>query len=239
MAKFYSSSAGIFILLSSLIGLNVEAAQEPSIKLLDDQFSEQYSTNVPVSGRVLAGIAINSDILPGLSIFIPHTNDNEQICMRVLSRDGTYSSLNQYQVPNNLKEGFQSVEYPSEFMDVISSFSESDLAVLAYSGQCKDNPVNELYLSARGEPKNSDKVTIFVSSGRSEVFLRIPNENSTTDMIRCKRIQQGKRTGYDTQCHIGLSKLLTGKNEISLIRRKSGRMLPSVKFSILYSRSIS
>jgi len=235
MAQRNFLSIAKLVLLILLISLNAKAAKEPSLKLIDSQFSEKYSTNVPVSGRVLAGLAINSDQLSGLSIFIPTSNDNEQICMRVLSRDGTYSSLNQYLVPKSLPSGFQSVEYPSDFMDVITGFSKSDLAVLAYPGQCKGNPVNQLYLAARGVAKRGDTATIFVSSGRSEVFLRVLNKNETSGMTRCKRIQQGKRTGYDTLCHVDLSKLLNGKNDISLMRRKSGRMLPSVKFSILYS----
>ncbi|MFC1520329.1 hypothetical protein ACFL6Z_11525 [Pseudomonadota bacterium] len=155
-----------------------------------------------------------------------------------MSRDGTYSSLNQYKPQVETNSGFQSAEYPTEYLDLLAGFDEQDLAVLSYPGQCEGNLVNQVYVSARGEVSDdNDEVTIFVSSGRSDVFLKLPNTKSGAETLRCKRIQHGKRTGYDTLCLVSLSKLLKGTNELSLIRRKSGRMLPSVKFSILYTQT--
>lgn len=213
----------------------VEPNQKLNLKLLNTDFSEQYSSNVPVSGRVIAGLAIIGSHTSDLSIYIPNQNIEETICMRVMSRDGTYISSNQYQSPGSASSGFISAEYPTEYFKVLAKLDKDDLAVLSYPGQCEGSLVNQLYLSARGETTGKEEVTIFVSSGRSDVFLRLPSINAETETIRCQRIQDGKRTGFDTLCYVGLSKLLQGTNELSLMRRKSGRMLPSVKFSILFS----
>jgi hypothetical protein len=233
MAKNIFSSLCIITVVLSFFITSAQATSAPSIKLAEKKFSERYSSNIPVSGRVLTGVTVSSQEASELSIYIPTQDRNKQICLSVMSRDGTYSSRNQYQSTEDIIGSFQSVEYPSEYQEVIAGFTEDELAMLAYPGNCDSNKISQFYLSSRGVTELSDTVTLFVSSGRSDVFLKIKDKAKKNKTVRCQRIQKGKRTGYDTLCHVKLNVLSKGVNELSLLRRKSGRMLPSVKFSII------
>jgi hypothetical protein len=220
-------------LVFGAIGLNAESAK---LKLSKEIFSEQYSSNVPVSGRVIAGLMLSQSQSANIfSIYMPKS-EKKFFCLRVLSRDGTYSSTNQYLLESNTTGDFLQADYPTKYADLLSKYSETELAVLAYTGKCEANKVTDILVSTRGSQADSKDAMILVSSGRSDVFLNIPLKVGGKKTIKCKRIEDGKRTGYDTSCKVNLSLLTTGTNELSLLRRKSGRMLPSVKFNLLYDQ---
>jgi hypothetical protein len=196
-------------------------------------FKESFTTNVPVSGRVLSGIALTNSASSSFSFMLPKSSEGKTLCFRVSSQDGTYTSENEYSISSVLNQGFSSANYPSEYRSKIQSFTAGELSLLATPGKCKSKAVNQVYLSARGLTDLNDEVTIFVSSGRSDVYLRVPKNKAKKETLKCRRIENGVRTAYDTLCKVPLIKLTAGINELSLVRRKSGRTLPSINFEVV------
>lgn len=222
------------ILMAGLISTVTVCAEEVVVD--EETFSEIYSTKVPVSGRVLTGIAIAKSGRPDFQFLLPLTAQGERMCFRVISQDGSYVSENEYQIANVLPDSLSSANYPTQYAEEIASIPPWQLALLATPGQCKNKNPERVYLSARGDVDVPDKVTIYVSSGRSAVYLRVPNYEDGKETIKCDPITSGVRTAFDTLCHIEFDRLLKGVNELSLVRRKSGRTLPPVTFKLLVEK---
>lgn len=223
-------------ILFLLICFSVKAENAHSLKLENKSFNEVYSSNVPVSGRVIAGLMLKTNHLGEFNINLP-VIDGDSICFRVQSQDGTYRSINQYKVVDKNTTGIISPDYPTQYNELLASFSSSELAVLAFEGNCSDKKITNVLIASRGALDVKQDVIILVSSGRSDVFFTTKSINGRKKTTKCKRIEQGKRTAYDTLCKVGFESFIVGENDVSILRRKSGRMLPPVKFKILYTNS--
>ena len=219
------------------ISVNLCAQAQSTLPLVQESFNEKYNSNVPVSGRVIAGIMFRSaiDHHNELSIFLAPT-ESDLICFKVQSKDGTYYSSNEYKIPKSGISGSISPEYPTKYNKLLNEFDETELALLAFSGSCDSKQIDTILISARTQTDIQDDVVILVSSGRSDVFLITEQESGKKNTTKCKRIIEGKRTAYDTQCVIEVNSLLEGTNELSIIRRKPTGNMPSVKFNVLFSK---
>jgi len=219
-----------FLFISS-----VHAGNTSQLQLADNSFNENFNSNVPVSGRVIAGLMLEKKGDGDFFINLPAI-ETDSVCFRVQSKDGTYRSINQYKVDSKSAKGVISPVYPTKYNDTLNSFSSEELAILAFEGKCSDKKLKNVLVSSRGNEEQK-QIVIMVSSGRSDVFLSTHKKKGRKNTLKCNRIEQGKRTAYDTICKVGLDSLIAGVNEISVLRRKSGRMLPPVKFNVLYTKS--
>jgi len=218
-----------------VISFSIHAADDLKLTLVEPQFKEKYSSNVPVSGRVISGVMMRS-IKSTNQFFIDlPTLETETICFRVQSKDGTYFSSNEYKITDKGFAGKISPEYPTQYQDILEGFNASELALLAFVGSCSEKKLNNVLVSSRSNETSPGFVVILVSSGRSDVFLSALAANGKRKSLKCKRLIKGKRTAYDTECSVKVKDLVLGTNELSIIRRKGGRMLPSVKFNVIVS----
>lgn len=218
----------------SLFSLN---AYSTDASIIQDRFNETITENVPVSGRVLMGIALFSSSSLDFSFRVPQKAKGNNLCFRVVSQDGTYVSENEYIINNVPDSGFSSAVYPSAYSDKLVALGASELSLLATPGACASNVSGKYYLSARGDTNAPDQqATLFVSSGQSDVYLRIPTQQGKKETFNCSKIEQGATTAYDTLCSVSISKLTKGINQLSLLRRKSGRFLPPFSFDVILER---
>ncbi len=210
------------------------AAPVQELRLAQEAFTESYASNVPVSGRILVGVVYASPNLSGnLAVRVPQVDLDQPICLKVHSRDGSYSSENEYRMAAAAEAELYSVEYPSKHTDVLNKLSADEMAMVAVPGSCEQsNSIQQVYLSYRGEEPGG-KVYVFANSGRSDVFMQLQLDSGNQNH-RCQAIKQGVRTGYDTLCEIDPALLRDGSNAITLVRRQAGRMLPPVKFELVY-----
>lgn len=209
------------------------AKSSSPLSLINENFNEKFNSNVPVSGRVISGVMQSSkSVLSNIKVNLTNLNTNI-ICLKVQSRDGTYFSSNEYRV-NEKAKGLITPEYPTKYEEVLTSFSDNELAILAFEGECSDRKLNNVLISSRHNTTN-DKVIVYVSSGRSDVFINTIMPKGKKKTTKCMRIENGKRTAYDTECIIDVKYLLNESNEVSILRRKSGRRLPTVRFNLVYS----
>ena len=165
-----------FIYLLCLFFISsVQADNTRQLQLDDNSFNEDFNSNVPVSGRVIAGLMLEVKGEGGFFINLP-TMESDSVCFRVQSKDGTYRSTNQYKVDNKSFKGVISPEYPTKYDDTLNSFSSEELAILAFEGKCSDRKLNNVLVSSRGSAEQG-QVVIMVSSGRSDVFLNTYQKN--------------------------------------------------------------
>ena len=95
------------------------SAQEPVATLVAPvkDFDEVFQEEVPVSGRVVAGIgATGSAALDALAVLPPAAGSNSGlVCIEVVSRDGQYHSRNTYRLPTPIQDWPIRLQYPSDY----------------------------------------------------------------------------------------------------------------------------
>lgn len=222
-----------FVLLAVCSSASAERVAFPT----SEDFSEHFSSNVPVSGNILVGAMYSASKISN-RFLLDTAPDVSHFCFKVSSIDGTYISENDYGLRNNSEENSQSValEYPTKFEDIISSFDQSQLAPLATTGSCNDQRYQHVLLSSRAVPDNDSDVLFMISSGRSEVFMQLKSSDGQRVKANCTRIEEGRRTSYDTICSVPARSLTTDSYSAHIVRRKNGRSLPATQFTLQKSK---
>lgn len=197
------------------------------------EFNEHFSSNVPVSGNVLVGALYSSAITNG-KFFIDIETDTNDFCLKVASIDGTYVSENDYQVDasSEFNASVTMIEYPTRYDKIISGFDLKQLAPLATTGSCKDQRYQHVLLTGRSTLTSSTNILFMISSGRSEVFMQFKSASGQRINAECYRLQDGKRTAYDTVCEVPASLVKEQTYNAQIARRKNGRNLPTTSFTL-------
>ncbi|WP_076011058.1 hypothetical protein [Alteromonas abrolhosensis] len=219
-----------FLLASSTVC--AERVATPS-----NDFNEHFSSNVPVSGNILVG-AMYSSALASTGFLLNTSHEVSHFCFKVSSIDGAYVSENDYELQADIEPSSQTVslEYPTKFEDILSSFNQNQLAPLATTGSCEDQRYQHVLLSSRAEPQSGSDVLFMISSGRSEVFMQLKSNDGTRVKATCARIEDGKRTSFDTICSVPALSLVDEDYNVQIVRRKNGRSLPATQFTLLKNK---
>lgn len=203
---------------------------------------EVYSDEVPVSGRVIAGVALYGLDFPGeMAVFAQGNDIDEGICVQLMSRDGRYWAENNFRATSSQAKGPVKVEYESRYEDQLSKLQEDDLAILSHPSDC-DNEDFGVYLPAalrRGSQKTK-QLKVYVNSARADTFVRVTRgEDKKT--LKCQRITEGRRTGYDTICEIDLQQIDYNAQmlDLKIYRRKFDRNLAPVSLQVRMPTTIS
>lgn len=206
------------------------AAEAPvSARLLSDPFLESYQPEVSVSGNVVVGVmtlatarALLEDQIAVQSIA---DSDDNQICLRVASRDGIYTSKNVYVLPQGIR-GPVLLPYQSKLKKVVTSYGADEIALAATSGDCDSGSSDYLLLSAGNQAGPSEIVIYLNSFGATDVFYQLD-----ADAKACEYISEGRRTTYDYICR--LDSFEVGKAlPVTIIRERFGREQPALDITI-------
>ena len=205
-------------------------AWSQTAKPSNGKINEHYSSNVPVSGNILVGaMYLGSSVQDSFHLSSPQ--DTSHFCFKVTSIDGTYVSENDYLIAEQPKSALTPLEYPTQYQDILKNFAGQQLAMLATTGECQDQRYQHVMLSARAPENNGTELVFLVSSGRSQVFMQITGAERQRFGLSCSRIEEGKRTAFDTICAIKAEQVPTGTYTAQIVRRKEGRSLPATKFT--------
>ncbi len=213
-------------------------AQIPVATFEGKKLEEVYKDDVPVSGHVIAGLCFAGIPHSNILAILPKSTEQsgKKICVQVMSRDGRYWAKNTFLLPE-LKETDRLValDYDSEYKDMIKDSSVVDLAVLSSAGPCDSEKQHEYILTSRDKlSQEKDTLVIYVNSGRTDVFISVTKPENSGSPQPCETITEGRRTGYDTICKFKLESKYREQNrlELKLYRRKFGRNLPPVEFTV-------
>ena len=221
------------LLLCWLIVFSAPSLAQKIAKPSTPEFNEHFSSDVPVSGNVLVG-AIYSSATTTNKFFVDIENDTNDFCLKVASIDGTYVSENDYQLSSSEEsdKSITMIDYPTKFDNVISGFGIKQLAPLATTGSCADQRYQHVLLTARASLSADPNVLFMISSGRSEVFMQLKSPSGQRLNADCHRLEDGKRTAYDTVCEVQALLLTEDTYSAQIARRKNGRNLPMTSFTL-------
>lgn len=211
------------------------AGQEVVARLKGDGLEERFTREAPVSGRVIAGVlAGSSSASDRLALYASHARTSDDICVRVLSRDGLYWSENTFTWPVGAEALLVPLEYQSRYQQQLSGYSEQDLAILAYEGDCRQATAGTALVAARGKNDNEpDSLTLLINSGRSDTFAVLTNLQDGPLTHACEAVEAGRRTGYDRVCRLPLAgRPDSGLLEIRIMRRRFDRMMPATELTV-------
>lgn len=223
------------VLVVSLLSLSGKplAQDLASAELVNDPFVEIFQPEVAVSGSVIVGVmtaaaahAVTVDSL--VANGITPTDDNE-VCLRVASSDGIYTSRNQYRVGRGTT-GPVRLPYLSSRRDVIEDYVNGQIALAATAGACDSSDSIYYLLDAASGTDNTDVVIYLNSFGATDVFWQA---NGAQDEVHaCEYVSEGRRTTYDYFCT--LSRATLGHDTtVAIIRERFGREQPAIELRIL------
>lgn len=212
------------------------SAQEPVAELKNRPFQESFEDEAPVSGRVVAGVLITDAAADkALNLVPPAFAAGKSICVQVMSRDGRYWSENTFQLPEKIDTSPVRLEYPSRHQDFLRQLQFGELAILSSAGECGEVDDKVLYLAGPDAAQGRTGISVFVNSGRADTYIAVRNVPELRRPARCRQIEQGRRTGFDTLCRIDLERIDNAPEsvDVRILRRRYERMLPPTEFTLL------
>ncbi len=237
-----------FSFLALLLSTTVAAEAPVSAELVSDPLRESVQTEVSVSGNVIVGVmtlaaagAIAEDQIVVQSVADPKEKQ-KQVCLRVASRDGIYTSRNAYKLPEGESRPVH-LPYVSEHKKQVRPYLTDDrIALAATAGNC-DSGSSEFFLVSRQELTEPSEVVIYLNSfGATDVFYMLDDEERNLgDKERkldykkrkaCEYVTEGRRTSYDYICP--LKSVTAGKSvAVTIIRERFGREQPLIDITIV------
>lgn len=230
-----------FSFLALFLSATAAAEAPVSATLLTDPLRESVQTEVSVSGNVIVGVmtlaaagAITNNQIVVQSVANSadnvDTSDNvdsaeNQVCLRVASRDGIYTSRNIYALPAD-SNGQVLLPYKSTREDVVGSFNADEIALAATPGGC-DSGGSTFYLLSAGDQVGPLEVVIYLNSfGATDVSYKLDAK-----IKPCDYITEGRRTTFDHICRLGPVDAAESL-DVTIIRERFGREQPSIKITI-------
>jgi hypothetical protein len=223
-----------------------------SARPLNNNLIESFKPDVQVSGHVIAGVMFSErsgnlgekTLFSAVQLPSPH---EQRLCVRIMSRDGRYSSITTYVVePTALTELPAQLLFPTKYTNDLSQFSADQITVAVSKDGCEVTSRSSVYFAASTgswpstvAPRN---LVINVNSfGATDVFLRIgwPDQSALPvkeqKVIPCNYLAQERRTTYDYVCKFDpIAYELPKLAQLTIVRQMYGRELASIKFEISY-----
>jgi|GEM_PF-811819 hypothetical protein len=225
-----------------LLALQPVQAAGPIDARLAGDLVEHHAPEVAVSGNVIVGVmaasasrALAQDLL---AIRAPDSGSTT-ICLKVTSRDGTYTSRNEYS--SDSAPAVLRLPYRSRLEEVLEQYTgkPGHIAITASRGNCVQSAPADYYLPSVVDAKtgelDSAPLSIFINGfDATDVYYRIAGANEISD---CHYIEEGRHTAYNFSCEIaevpgGTSLPLT----VEIMREVYGRELEPLTIRILATR---
>ena len=217
------------------------SAQEPVATLVVPvkDFDEVFQEEVPVSGRVVAGIGVTGSAgMAALAVLPPAGgSDGDLVCIEVVSRDGQYHSRNTYELPSPSQDWPVRLQYPTKHTKFLRGQDTEDLAVLGTPGNCETRNRGTYYVTGSG-PANAapGSISIFVNAGRADTYVAARVGGARVGSpTRCTPIDAERRTGFDTLCEFEITEAARDGDGLTLevLRRRYERRLPTTTFKVV------
>jgi hypothetical protein len=208
----------------------VSAQDMVSATLVSDPFDENYEPEVSVSGNVVVGIMTPAAALAILSdqivIIASEEADDQQLCLKVSSRDGIYTSRNVYAVPHEAAGNIR-LPYHSTHEKDVKKYGAHELALSAKVGDCDSGGMDYYLLDSAAADEATPAVMYINSFGATDVFIKVNNVEKT-----CKYITEGRRTTFDFICPLNIA-AGDGAVPITINRERYGREQPSILLRVI------
>ena len=232
--RLTSLSAVAFVLAFTIGDAN---GQDPSGSRVAVKMKESYSEEVKVSGRVLVGAVVVQDERPApgrqLALVVP-TTGRTPVCVQAVSIDGRYfaeGTIAAAALPT--LPGRVELEYQTQYDRKLRDLPPLQLAILAFAGDCTavSETLPRVFAVYRSAPPGPlARVSLLINSERLDTAVRYSNRAKEAIYSRCQRIEDGRRTSFDTICVLSN---LASSTSIAIERRRYERLLPDIKLQLV------
>jgi hypothetical protein len=230
--------------LSLLLALPPLQGAEIIDAKLEGKLLEHHAPEVKVSGNVIVGVmaasayqALADDLL---AIHSPDTGSTT-LCLKVTSRDGSYTSRNDY--TSDTAPAILRLPYESSIRQAMEQYTgrPGEIAITATRGDCQQSAPSDYYLPAvldrgRGE-LGGGPVSIYINGfDATDVYYRIV-DTGDGEVRDCEYIEEGRHTAYNFSCQIPPAVAdTTVPVSIEIMREVYGRELQPLTIRILATR---
>jgi hypothetical protein len=202
-------------------------AQEVSKVNLVSDFWEIVRPAAEISGARIVGFAAigeldSNDKQVGVTATVPRDWAGDRACLKVMSADGLYESLNTYAVSESWGGGSVELDYPSREFDRLDGLPSEMLAALLVRGDCTAVSSEASHVQWGHNDKPAFRVMLNTSRA-DETFIFFPNHPEITD-VACKASSLSGRSGFDTFCDMPDDLANSAQLEARIISFKNGEM---------------
>lgn len=231
-------------LVTTIGGLGAPVLSEimgPMPRLDGDRFVERLAEQVPVSGLVVRGVLLEHGSIgpwPTISVFVVSSQADDPICVRLVSRDGTYSADNTYLLPAMTTPGFVGLDLSkSQYLRQLDRPSEDEFAVLAHWGRCSDrNPGPALVSTRSAAPAPAGAALRVLVNAEQATTTLLVEGLVEVKAARCQPIDEGRRTSFDTTCVVPNLPSLAEIEGLRIERRKFDQRQPPTRLAVASAR---
>lgn len=210
---------------------------------------EKYDPEVKVSGNVVVGVMIAS-AYNGLSenqlaISPGETLQESKVCLQITSRDGAYTSRNNYTVALANSEDSVKLPYESQYPNILAEYKEEGgLAVTATSGSCKQSGRDTYYLPHLWETQDLQRTSkpwsasIYIN-GFEATDVYYTFEKGKGEPRDCTYIEEGRHTVFNFICEVHVAdipKKVGSPLKLNILREVYGRELEPITIKVLAVR---
>lgn len=229
----------LFLPITATMLLPMNAIANP-IALVVGEFEEHFSNEVSVSGNVIAGLMLTSLAPPQPKDFSPliwvpsNFNEEQFVCLSVVSQDGVYSSRNTYKLPSSETSTLISADYSKSKYKALLTESSRTFALKAKQGNCLQNGNNTYFLTSSSRSTAKEQLQLFVDSlGATDVVVAARGGDRKISKGHCRALSGERKTGFDYSCLIPLPPEANGEFTVKVQRLKFGRKMPSITIKVI------
>jgi hypothetical protein len=203
----------IFVAATFLLAAAAPAAQWPQAVLKNSQ--ERVSEQAPVSGSYIRGVGVidgfsDKSTEPSrqdvnvLYVHVPNGTDR-QLCVDIARRDGSYTATNQYELPDDLGDGFAqiSIAAQTKHPQLYKKVTARDFAIVAHTGACpaQGGELVPVFWNSLPTIGSHHALTLAVQAGDRDAALYVGGKGSNVK-IQCSAVVEDNVARFDRLCVI-------------------------------------
>lgn len=181
------------------------ALADPASKvaLVSDPFYEVVREAAEISGARLVGLTAYGATVSnrgGIDVAarIPSDWKGSPVCLKVVSADGLYESLNTYRVANDWSGGSSPLQYPSRNAEKVGAIPGELVSAVLLRGDCASATDEAAPVFWGGERYGALRLLLNTSRAE-ETFLSFPAHGEFAE-IACSPVSSEARNAFDTAC---------------------------------------
>lgn len=175
------------------------------VALVSDPFYEVVREAAEISGARLVGLTAYS-ATPwkrgeiDVAARIPSGWKGNAVCLKVVSADGLYESLNTYRVADDWTGGDSPLQYPSKNAEKVGAIPGELVSAVLLRGDCA-SATDDAAPVFWGDEKYGALRLLLNTSRAEETFLSFPAHYEFGE-VACSPVSSAARNAFDTACQL-------------------------------------
>jgi hypothetical protein len=213
-----------FIILLALLPTIAVAQEGSKVSLVSNPFNEVLREAAQVSGARLVGLTATgvNRTRVDVSAMIPSDWKGQPVCLKVVSADGLYESLNAYTISKDWVGGVTDLPYPSKTPKKVSRIPGELISGILLKGDCASRS-KEAAPVFWGKGQHGSLRVLLNTARADEAFLTFPDYPEQPDVL-CEAMTVSARNAFDTACIISSDLASIDRLEAVAISFKNGEM---------------